>query len=104
MYCFDALDMSYACFHRQVARLTWWTLHEKPSETDVMEEARDEEIEMQDLPDEEGEGEGEEAEERKKTGGQEEEEEEADAELNEQDMTEKTPAVGTRPKSHSFSE
>ena len=81
--------------------MTWWTLHEKPSETDVMEEARDEEIEMQDLPAEEGEGE--EAEEEKKTGGQEEEEEEADAE-NEQDVTEKTPAVATRPKSHSFSE
>ena len=80
--------------------MTWWTLHEKPSETDVMEEARDEEIEMQDLPAEEGEGE--EAEEEKKTGGQE-EEEEADAE-NEQDVTEKTPAVATRPKSHSFSE
>ena len=65
-----------------------------------MEEARDEEIEMQDLPAEEGEGE--EAEEEKKTGGQE-EEEEAGAE-NEQDVTEKTPAVATRPKSHSFSE
>lgn len=64
-----------------------------------MEEARDEEIEMQDLPAEEGEG----AEEGKKTGGQEEEEEEAGAE-NEQDVTEKTPAVATRPKSHSFSE
>ena len=80
--------------------MTWWTLHDKPSETDVMEEARDEEIEMQDLPAEEGEGE--EAEEEKKTGGQE-EEEEAGAE-NEQDATEKTPAVATRPKSHSFSE
>lgn len=64
-----------------------------------MEEARDEEIEMQDLSAEEGEG----AEEGKKTGGQEEEEEEAGAE-NEQDVTEKTPAVATRPKSHSFSE
>ncbi|KAL9966230.1 hypothetical protein ACROYT_G024275 [Oculina patagonica] len=35
-----------------VARLTWWTLHEKPSDTDVMEEARDEEIEMQEIPEE----------------------------------------------------
>lgn len=85
----------------QVARLTWWTLHDKPSETDVMEEARDEEIEMQDLPAEEGEGEG--AEEEKKTGGQEEEEEEEAGAENEQDVTEKTPAVATRPKSHSFS-
>ena len=82
--------------------MTWWTLHEKPSETDVMEEARDEEIEMQDLPAEEGEGEG--AEEEKKTGGQEEEDEEEASAENEQDATEKTPAVATRPKSHSFSE
>ena len=67
-----------------------------------MEEARDEEIEMQDLSDEEGEGEG--ADEEKKTGGQEEEEEEEEASAeNEQDVTEKTPAVATRPKSHSFS-
>jgi len=65
-----------------------------------MEEARDEEIEMQDLPAEEGEG----AEEGKKTGGQEEEEEEEAGAENEQDVTEKTPAVATRPKSHSFSE
>lgn len=91
------------CFHWQVARLTWWTRHEKPSETDVMEEARDEEIEMQDLPAEEGEGE--EAEKGKKTGGREEKEEteEAGAE-NEQDVSETTPAVAARPKSHSFSE
>ena len=66
-----------------------------------MEEARDEEIEMQDLPAEEGEGEG--AEEEKKTGGQEEEDEEEASAENEQDATEKTPAVATRPKSHSFS-
>ena len=65
-----------------------------------MEEARDEEIEMQDLPAEEGEGEGDE----KKTGEQEQEEEEEEAGVeNEQDATEKTPAVATRPKSHSFS-
>ena len=67
-----------------------------------MEEARDEEIEMQDLSGEEGEGEG--AEEEKKRGGQEEEEEEEAGAENEQDVTEKTPAVATRPKSHSFSE
>ena len=33
----------------QVARLTWWTRHDKPSDTDVMEEARDEEIEKQEI-------------------------------------------------------
>ena len=68
-----------------------------------MEEARDEEIEMQDLPAEEGEG-GE-AEEGKKTGGREEKEEveEAGAE-NEQDVSETTPTVAARSKSHSFSE
>lgn len=66
-----------------------------------MEEARDEEIEMQDLPADKAE----EEEEEKKTGGQEEEEEEEEAGAgNEQDVTEKTPTVGTRPKSHSFSE
>lgn len=32
-----------------VARLTWWTRHDKPSDTDVMEEARDEEIEKQEI-------------------------------------------------------
>jgi len=69
-----------------------------------MEEARDEEIEMQDLPAEEVQGEGEGAEERKKTGGQKDEEEEEAGAENEQDVTEKTPAVATRPKSHSFSE
>lgn len=68
-----------------------------------MEEARDEEIEMQDLPAEEGEGE--EAEEEMKTGGREEKEEveEAGAE-NEQDVSETTPTVAARSKSHSFSE
>ena len=68
-----------------------------------MEEARDEEIEMQDLPAEEGEG-GE-AEEGKKIGGREEKEEveEAGAE-NEQDVSETTPTVAARSKSHSFSE
>lgn len=65
-----------------------------------MEEARDEEIEMQDLPADKVEEEKEE----KKTGGQEEEEEEEAGAENEQDVTEKTPTVGTRPKSHSFSE
>ncbi|XP_068743589.1 sodium/myo-inositol cotransporter-like [Montipora capricornis] len=33
------------------ARLTWWTRHEKLSDTDVLEEARDEEVEMQEIPD-----------------------------------------------------
>ncbi|KAJ7389861.1 Sodium/myo-inositol cotransporter [Desmophyllum pertusum] len=71
-----------------VARLTWWTLHEKPSETDVMEEARDEEIEMQDIPEEDEE--------------EEEEEEKVAGDEHEKDATEETPAVATRPKSHSF--
>lgn len=75
-------------FEHQVARLTWWTLHEKPSDTDVMEEARDEEIEMQEIPEED----------------EEEEEQEKEAEdEKEKEATEETPAVTTRPKSHSFS-
>ena len=64
------------CMNTQVARLTWWTRHDKPSETDVMEEARDEEIEMQEIPKE-----------------QEEEAEEKD----EKAATEDTPAVDTKP-------
>ena len=59
-----------------------------------MEEARDEEIEMQEIPEDEDE---EEEEEKKR------EEEEAEDD-NEKDVTEKTPAVDTRPKSHSFRE
>ena len=60
-----------------MARLTWWTRHDKPSETDVLEEARDEEIEMQEIP--------------------EEEEEEEAAEKDEKAATEDTPAVDTKP-------
>jgi len=63
-----------------VARLTWWTRHDKPSETDVLEEARDEEIEMQEIP--------------------EEEEEEEAAEKDEKAATEDTPAVDTKPHGH----
>jgi len=62
-----------------VARLTWWTRHDKPSETDVLEEARDEEIEMQEIP---------------------EEEEEEAAEKDEKAATEDTPAVDTKPHGH----
>ena len=60
-----------------MARLTWWTRHDKPSDTDVLEEARDEEIEMQEIP--------------------EEEEEDKD----EKPATEETPAVDTKPHSKS---
>lgn len=84
--------------YSQVARLTWWTLHDKPSETDVMEEARDEEIEMQEIPEDEDEEEEKGEEEKKK------EDEEAAEDDHEKDATEKTPAVATRPKSHSFRE
>ena len=59
--------------------MTWWTRHDKPSETDVMEEARDEEIEMQEI-------------------SKEEEEEEAE-EKGEKATTEETPAVATKPHS-----
>ena len=58
--------------------MTWWTRHDKLSETDVLEEARDEEIEMQEIPEEE------------------EEEEEAE-EKDEKAATEDTPAVDTKP-------
>ena len=61
--------------------MTWWTRHDKPSETDVMEEARDEEIEMQEISKEE-----------------EEEEEEAE-EKGGKAATEETPAVVTKPHS-----
>ena len=54
--------------------MTWWTRHDKLSETPVMEEARDEEIEMQEIP---------------------EEEEEAE-EKDEKAVTEDTPAVDTK--------
>ena len=57
-----------------------------------MEEARDKEIEMQDIPEEDEEEE-------------EEEEEKVAGDEHEKDATEETPAVvATRPKSHSFSE
>ena len=42
-------------FSEQTARLTWWTRHDKQSDTDVMEEARDEEVEMQRIPEEDNE-------------------------------------------------
>ena len=60
-----------------MARLTWWTRHDKPSETDVMEEARDEEIEMQEIS----------------------EEEEEEEEKGEKAATDESPAVVTKPHS-----
>ena len=56
--------------------MTWWTRHDKASSTDVMEEARDVEIEMQEIP---------------------EEEEEEEADKDEKAATEETPAVATKP-------
>lgn len=65
-------------FSEQTARLTWWTRHDKQSDTDVMEEARDKEVELQHIPEEDNERA---------------EEEEAKA------VTDETPAVNT--KTHS---
>ena len=48
-------------FSEQTARLTWWTRHDKQSDTDVMEEARDEEVEMQHISEEDDENAEEEA-------------------------------------------
>ena len=61
-------------FSEQTARLTWWTRHDKQSDTDVMEEARDEEVEMQHISEEDDEN----AEEEAKV------------------VTDETPAVNTR--------
>ena len=61
-------------FSEQTARLTWWTRHDKQSDTDVMEEARDEEVEMQHISEE----------------GDENAEEEAKV------VTDETPAVNTK--------
>ena len=49
------LRYCYVRFSEQTARLTWWTRHDKQSDTDVMEEARDEEVEMQRIPEEDNE-------------------------------------------------
>ena len=48
-------------FSEQTARLTWWTRHDKQSDTDIMEEARDEEVEMQHISEEDDENAEEEA-------------------------------------------
>ena len=68
------LRYCYVRFSEQTARLTWWTRHDKQSDTDVMEEARDEEVEMQHISEEDDEN----AEEEAKV------------------VTDETPAVNTR--------
>ena len=68
------LRYCYVRFSEQTARLTWWTRHDKQSDTDVMEEARDEEVEMQHISEE----------------GDENAEEEAKV------VTDETPAVNTK--------